>query len=197
MCWPMKFQTTKLMHHPHRLSPITYTLPLWDYKLNNNKILKAANKSISTQKQQQVQAWFSQLIREQSTDLQSCRWRWKVKDWVVVGWFSLSSGVWVWGSAGAKLIPASPWCPLSILSGGKCNPRLARSWPALQCLLSFVTSLHSFHHCKLLGLRRETLLHQDVTQPFMCVLKTTTRTGGWLWSQPCACTHARTTRLYI
>lgn len=37
--------------------------------------------------------------------------------------FSQRMGL-VWGSARTKLIPARPWCPLSILSGGKCNPRL-------------------------------------------------------------------------
>lgn len=102
------------------------------------------------------------LIREVLKDLRSCHYRWKVKDWDLVGWFSMWAqrlGL-VWGSAGAQLIPSSPWCPLSILSGGKCNPRLAGPCPALRCLLSFVTSLHSFPHCKLRGLRRETLLHK-------------------------------------
>lgn len=40
------------------------------------------------------------------------------------------------GWDGAKLILASPWCLLSILSGGKCNPCPTEPWPALRCLLS-------------------------------------------------------------
>ena len=82
----------------------------------------------------------------------------KGERWDLVGWFSWWALRLVWGSAIAKLIPAGPWCPLSILSGGKCNPCLAGPCSALRCLLSSVTSLHSFPHCKLPGLRRETFL---------------------------------------
>lgn len=108
-----------------------------------------------------ITAKIPKLIREVFKDPKSCHYRWMVKDWDMVGWFSMwAQRLLVWGSAGAQLIPSSPWCPLSILSGGKCNPRLAGPCPALRCLLSSVTSLHSFPHCKLWGLRRETLLHK-------------------------------------
>lgn len=87
-------------------------------------------------------------------------------------------------------IQASPRCPLSILSGGKCNQRLAEPCPALQCLLSFVTSLHSFIHfltgsCwdyqeKRCSSRRGTTIHVGAKD-----YHEDRKVTDWPWSKPC------------
>lgn len=98
----------------------------------------------------------------------------------MVGWFNLSSENGSGLRVRAKLIPARPWCPLSILSGGKCSPRLARPCPgAIVSLIPrhlppFIFPLQTA------GITKRNAARQDVSQPFMCMPKITMRTERWL-----------------
>lgn len=116
--------------------------------------------------------------------------RWKTGLGLVDLAWELRDLVWSEGQLELSWSEPVPWHPLSILSGGKCNPRLARPWPAQQCLLSFVTSFHSFPHCKLLGLRREMLLHKTWhNHSCVCQRLPWGQEGGWLTVATTLYTH--------